>query len=68
LLALAASQGVFTTLIEAIKAWLTRHERYTISLEIAGDKLEVTGLSSKEQQRLIDLWVGRHTGAFVIYE
>jgi len=60
-IALAASGGVLTTLINTLQAWLTRHERRSVTLEIAGDKLQVTGLSSQEQSRLIETWVGRHT-------
>ena len=59
LLTLAASGGVITTLINVLKSWLNRHERRSITLEIGGDKLEVTGVSSEEQQRLIDSWLNR---------
>lgn len=60
LLTLAASGGVITTLINVLKSWLNRHERRSITLEIGGDKLEVTGVSSEEQQKLIDAWINRH--------
>lgn len=62
-IALAASGGVLPTLINTLQAWLTRHERRGVTLEIDGDKLEVTGISSQEQRRLIEMWVGRHTKA-----
>ncbi len=57
---LAASGGVFTTLITLLQAWVTRYERHTLTLEIDGDKLEITGISSKEQKRLTDEWLSRH--------
>ena len=60
LLTLAASGGVITTLIGALQAWLTRHDRRCVTLEIDGDKLQVTGITSTEQQGLIDVWVRRH--------
>lgn len=60
LLTLAASGGVFTALIRVLQAWLTRHERRSITLEIEGDKLQVTGITSAEQQQLIDAWLNRH--------
>jgi hypothetical protein len=60
LVTLAASGGVLTTLINVLQSWLTRHEQRSVSLEIDGDKLEVKGMSSQEQQRLIDDWLGRH--------
>ncbi|MHC4616927.1 MAG: effector-associated constant component EACC1 [Planctomycetota bacterium] len=65
LLTVAASGGVLTTLINVLQAWLTRQDRKSLSLEIDGDKLTVTGISSKEQKRLIDAWLSRHRG-FVI--
>jgi hypothetical protein len=60
LVTLAASGGVITTLINVLQAWLTRHDRRCVTLEINGDKLQVTGISSAEQQQLIDAWLNRH--------
>lgn len=65
LVTLAASGGVLTTLINALQSWLTRRERRSVTVEIGGDKLEVTGISSKEQQRLINAWLSRHRGIVV---
>jgi hypothetical protein len=55
---IAASGGIITTVIGAILSRLTRERKVTI--EIDGDKLELTGISSKEQQRLMELWILRH--------
>lgn len=60
LLTLAASGGAITTLIGVLQAWLTRHERRGVTLEMDGDKLQVTGITSAEQQRLIEAWLRRH--------
>jgi hypothetical protein len=65
LVALVASGGVLTTLINTLQSWLTRHERRSVTLEIGGDKLEVTGISSEEQQRLINTWLSRHGGIVI---
>jgi hypothetical protein len=65
LVALAASGGVLTMLINVLQSWLTRHERHSVTLEIDGDKLEVKGISSGEQQRLIDAWISRRTGIVI---
>jgi len=67
LVTLIASGGVLTTLIGALQSWLTRHERRSVTLEIDGDKLEVTGISSEEQQRLVNAWVSRHTGIVIAH-
>jgi len=58
---LLAAGGIITTLINAIQSWLTRHDRRSITLEINGDKLQITGISSEEQQQLIKVWTQRHT-------
>ena len=65
LLTLAASGGVLTTIIGVLQSWLTRHERRSVTLEIDGDRVEITGISSAEQKRLIDAWLRRHRG-FVV--
>ncbi len=61
LLTLAASGGVITTVINAVQSWLTRADRRSITLEIDGDKLEIKGISSEEQQRLTDEWLKRRS-------
>ena len=62
LVTMAASAGsaLIPNIANALQSWLTRHERHKISLEIGGDKLEVTGISDNEQHRLIDAWIGTH--------
>jgi hypothetical protein len=61
LLTLAASGGVLTTMINGVQSWLaSKRERGTATLEIDGDKLTVTGISTTDQSRLIDAWINRH--------
>jgi len=61
LLTLAASGGVITALINAIQAWLTnRNQPATITIEIGGDKLQITGNPSPEQQQLVKAFLQRH--------
>ena len=54
---LAASGGVLTTFINLIQSKLTKDR--SVTLEIDGDKLTVTGISSDDQKRLIDDWMKR---------
>ena len=61
LLLTLASGGVLTGVITFLQSWLSRRDQRKISLEINGDKLELTGISSKEQKRLIDLWLRRNS-------
>jgi hypothetical protein len=55
----AASTAV-PNLVNALQSWLSRNDKRKISLEIGGDKMEVTGISDKEQQRLVDAWISHH--------
>jgi hypothetical protein len=48
--------------VAAIRAWLGGSPQRSIKLELDGDTLELTGLSSQEQRRLTDEWLRRHTG------
>ena len=65
LLTLAASGGVLTAILNVLQDWLTRYEERSVTLEIEGDKLQVTGISSEEQQRLINAWLTRHQGIVI---
>jgi hypothetical protein len=46
--------------LAAVRSWLAGSPQRSIKLELDGDTLELSGLSSKEQQRLVDEWLGRH--------
>jgi hypothetical protein len=48
--------------VAAIRSWPAGSPRRSIKLELDGDTLELTGVSSKEQQRLVDEWLRRHAG------
>jgi hypothetical protein len=68
LLTFAASGGVLTTLINVLQSWLSRHERRSMTLKIGDDELEVTGISSEQQQQLINDWLSRNKGLVLPYE
>ncbi len=61
IITLLAAGGVATKLIDLSQAWLTQNQQQSIVLEIDGDKLEIKGISSEEQQKLIDMWIERHS-------
>ena len=61
--ALSASGGVFTALIETLRGWLERQSgRHRISMTIDGDTIELERASAKQQQELLDAYVRRHSG------
>jgi hypothetical protein len=57
---LARSPGALTALAKTVQRWLmAKHDR-TVRLELDGDTIELTGASSRDQERLVELWIGRH--------
>ncbi len=54
---------VLVAVMETVKSWIGRSQRRTARLEIDGDILDVTGISSRDQTRLIDQWIARHSKA-----
>jgi hypothetical protein len=57
-----AQSSLLTPVVAAVRSWLASAPQRSIKLELDGDVLEVSGLSSKGQQRLVDEWLGRHEG------
>lgn len=65
-LLLTLSVEALKAVIGYIQSWLGATGCRSVELEISGNKLKVTGTSSKEQQRLIDTFIavigkGDHT-------
>jgi hypothetical protein len=52
---------LLAAVVTAIRAWLAGSPRRSVKLQLHGDSLELTGVSSKEQRRLTDEWLARHT-------
>jgi Effector Associated Constant Component 1 len=52
--------GGLPTLVAVIRAWAQRGSGRRVTLELDGDKLEVSGASSEQQERLINSWLQRH--------
>ena len=47
-------------LAAVVASWLAGSSRRSIKLQLGGDALELTGVSSSEQRRLADEWLARH--------
>ncbi len=56
-------QDLLESIIDGVRSWLGRRHARSIKLTLDGDSLELTGVSSAEQDRLVELWVIRHGGA-----
>ncbi|MEY9997117.1 hypothetical protein ABIE67_009149 [Streptomyces sp. V4I8] len=60
--ALSASGGVFTALIDTVRDWLGRSSaRHRVSVTIDGDTIELERASDAERRDLIDAYIRRHT-------
>jgi len=55
-----AQSPLLGPVVAAVRSWLAGAQQRSIKLELDGDVLELSGLSSKEQQRLVDEWLRRH--------
>lgn len=55
-----AQSGLLNAVLAAIRSWLAADPQRSIKLELNGDVLELTGVTSEEQRRLADAWLRRH--------
>jgi hypothetical protein len=54
-----AQSALLPDVLAAVRAWVSRSQSRSIKLELGGDVLELTGVSSAEQRRLADEWLRR---------
>ena len=55
-----AQSPLLGPVVAAVRSWLAGSPQRSVKLELNGDALELTGLSSNEQRRLVDEWLRRH--------
>ncbi len=60
LITLANPSGLLVNVVKAVDGWIRAQGVRSVSLEIDGDKLQLTGLSSEDQKALIEHWISRH--------
>src|SRR5215212_7342080 len=54
--------GAIKEVTQTVQAWIQRNENRSITIETSdGDKIDVKGVSAKDQQKIIDAWVMRQT-------
>ena len=51
---------LLASVVAAARSWLAGAQKRSIKLELGGDVLELSGVSSAEQRRLTDEWLRRH--------
>lgn len=60
--ALAVKLGTLEGLrsvVAAVRGWAARTNR-TVEVSIGGDQLKLTGVSSRQQEKIVDAWLARH--------
>ena len=60
LVTLSKSPELLKMVVGTVEAWAGRN-RCSIELQIGGDSLKVSGISSDQQQQLINTWVTAHS-------
>jgi Effector Associated Constant Component 1 len=59
-LAVTLAPIALTGLVKALEAWLTRHDRATVTVESGGEKITISGSPSKEQERTLEAFISHH--------
>jgi hypothetical protein len=55
-----ANSGLLNGVVSALRGWVEGRPHRSIRMELGGDVLELSGVSSEEQRRLADAWLRRH--------
>ncbi len=57
---LGKATPVLGQVVEVIQAWASRSPNRTVKLTLAGDTLELGGISASDQHQVIKDWMARH--------
>jgi hypothetical protein len=56
----ALNSALLKSVVDTTTAWLGRQGARSVKLNLDGDTLELTGVSSEEQSKLVEQWIARH--------
>lgn len=56
----ALNSSLLKSVVDTTTAWLGRQGARSVKLTLDGDTLELTGVSSDEQSKLVEQWIARH--------
>jgi hypothetical protein len=59
---LAQSAAGLKSLVSTLRSWLSGQPR-TVTIELDGDVLKMTGIPSRAQEQLVSAWIARHAKA-----
>lgn len=58
-----ADSALLQSIVGLVRSWQSRQHERSIKLTLGGDSLELSAVSTAQQQQLVDLWVNRHAVA-----
>lgn len=61
LVQLTTAGGAVTSVVHLVQNWLTRNERQSVTVQIGGDSITLTGATTHQQDELIRAFVRRHS-------
>lgn len=56
----ALNSAVLKSVVDTTVAWLGRQRARSVKLTLDGDTLELSGVSSDQQSRLVEQWISHH--------
>jgi hypothetical protein len=62
-LVVKVAPSVLSVVVRVVQSWAASRPNRTAALKIDGDSIELTGISSEQQQALIDAFIVRHGAA-----
>jgi hypothetical protein len=60
LVTLGAAKDILPSVIGVVQSWLARESEHSVTMEVDGEKLVLTGASSDQVQQFVDQWFKRH--------
>jgi hypothetical protein len=48
--------------LATLGSWVSRHGERSVTIELDGDRIEVSGASAEDQRRLVEAFLARHSG------
>jgi hypothetical protein len=60
IVSLVNTPGLLASVVDVTQSWVAGRGPRSVRLELDGDVLEVSGISSRRQDQLIKVWLDRH--------
>jgi hypothetical protein len=61
-LLVSVAHDALPVVLATLGRWVSRHGERRVTIELDGDRIEVSGASAEDQRRLVDAFLARHAG------